>query len=115
MELFNPPPRRSLTLLQKVGRVLLVTVTLVTLCIISSLVLALAVFVLQRSHEVLIGVPQLINVLTILAVSIGVNIVCVRMLFEIRRLDRRLIPEGSDVLEVPLTPPPAKPSDEPKG
>jgi hypothetical protein len=39
----------------------------------------------------------------------------VRMLFEIRRLDRRLIPDGSDVLEVPLTPPPAKPSDEPKG
>jgi hypothetical protein len=96
MELFNPPPRRSLTLPQKLGRVLLVTITLVTICIISSLVLALAVFVLQRSHEVLIGIPQLINVLTILAVSIGVNIVCVRMLFEIRRLDRRLIPDGSD-------------------
>jgi hypothetical protein len=106
MELFNPPPRESMTLLQKGGRVMLVTVTLVTLCIFSSLVLALGFFVVQRSHEVLVGIPQLMNVLTILFVSIGMNILCVKVLFTIRRLDRRLIPERADFqeIEVPLPP-----------
>jgi hypothetical protein len=85
---------------------MLVTVTLVTLCIFSSLVLALGFFVIQRSHEVLVGIPQLMNVLTILFVSIGMNILCVKVLFTIRRLDRRLIPERADFqeIEVPLPP-----------
>jgi ABC-type anion transport system duplicated permease subunit len=115
MELFNPPPRDSLSILQKIGRVLLVTVTLITLCIISSLVLALGFFVLQRSHEVLIGIPQLMNVVTILVVSIGVNILCVMTLFQIKRVDRRLIPKSPDFigLEIPL-PPRARSADKSK-
>jgi hypothetical protein len=93
MDLFNPPPRDSLSLVQKSGRALLVVVTLVTLCIISALVLSLFFFIFQRSREVLVGIPQLEYVLTILFVSIAVNVVCVMILFQIKKLDRKLIPD----------------------
>ena len=52
----------------------------------------------QRGHEVLAGIPQLMRVLTILVVSIAVNIGCVMVLFQIKRLDRKLIP-GQEVAD----------------
>jgi ABC-type anion transport system duplicated permease subunit len=102
MELFNPPPRDSLTIVQKIGRVFLVLATLVTICIISALLISLGLLVLQRSREALLGVPQLLNILVILAVSAVVNIVCIRTLFEIRRLDRLLIPHQEKTVEVEI-------------
>jgi ABC-type anion transport system duplicated permease subunit len=103
-DLVNPPPRDSLTLSQKAGRVLLVTVTLVTLCVIAALLMSLGFFAWQRSREVLLGIPQLVNVLKILAASIVVNVVCVTMLFQIKKVDRKLVPRPDVEIEVPLPP-----------
>jgi predicted Co/Zn/Cd cation transporter (cation efflux family) len=99
VELINPPPRDSLSVLQKVGRVVLVTVTLVTLCVIGALLVSLVFFAWQRSREALLGIPQLVNVLKILAASIVVNGVCIMMLFKIKRLDRKLIPKSNEEAE----------------
>jgi len=106
IDLFNPPPRDSLSIVQKIGRVILVTLTLMTICIISALAISLVFLAIQRGGEVLMGVPQLVNILTILAVSIVVNIVCVKTLFAIRRLDRMLIPGQGKTpeIEAPLPP-----------
>lgn len=104
MDLVNPPPRDSLSLLQKAGRMLLVTVTLVTLCVIAALLLSLVFFAWQRSREVLLGIPQLVNVLKILAASVVVNVVCVTMLFQIKRLDRRLVPKAEAEVGISLPP-----------
>jgi hypothetical protein len=104
MELINPPPRDTLSLLQKMGRMLLVTITLITLCVIGALFLSLGFFVWQRSRDVLMGIPQLMNVLTILSASVIVNAACVLALFQIKRIDRKLIPKPDVEIEVPVPP-----------
>jgi hypothetical protein len=104
MELINPPPRGMLSLLQKAGRVFLVTITLITLCVIGALAVSLGFFAWQRSRDVLMGIPQLVNVLKILTASIVVNAVCVTMLFKIKKLDRKLIPRPEVEVEIPLPP-----------
>jgi hypothetical protein len=104
MELINPPPRASLNLPQKGWRVILVTVTLVTLCVIAALVMSLGFFAWQRSREFLAGAPQFRNGLTILIASVLVNVACIVTLFQIKKLDRKLIPKTPVDLEVPLPP-----------
>ena len=91
MELFNPPLRESLTLRQKIGRVLLITITLVTICIIVALVLALVLYGYEGGTQALSQVPHLANGLEILFSSIAVNLICVLLLLQIKRLDQRLI------------------------
>ena len=103
-ELINPPPRDTLSLLQKAGRVLLVTVTLMTLCVIGALCVSLGFFVWQRSRDALRGIPQLMNVLVILSASVIVNAACVVTLLQIKRIDRKLIPKPDVGIEVPLPP-----------
>ncbi len=93
VELINPPPRDSLSLLQKAWRVMLVTVTLITLCIICALLLSLGFFAWQRSREFLEGVPQVRNAITILVASILVNVACIFTLLQVKKLDRKLIPQ----------------------
>jgi hypothetical protein len=104
MELINPPPRDTLSVVQKGGRVLLVTITLITLCIIGALVVSLVFFTWQRSRDVLRGIPQLMNVLMILSASIIINAACIVTLFQIKRIDRKLIPKSDVEIEVPLPP-----------
>jgi hypothetical protein len=107
MDLINPPPRASLSALQKAWRIVLITVTLVTLCIISALVLVVGVYVVQRSGEALQGIPQLRKAAAILVTSIVVNAACVFALLQIKKLDRRVIPKPPVVIEVakpPLSP-----------
>ncbi len=92
MELFNPPLRDSLSLVQKMGRVLLVTATLVTLSIIVALVLALLFYGYEFGSNTLARVPQLTKAVEILACSIVVNFICIIMLFQVKRIDQRLVP-----------------------
>jgi len=92
MELFNPPRRDSLSLHQKVGRVVLITVTLVTLSVIMALVLSLSLFAYECGGNVLATTPHLANALEILFSSIAVNIVCVIILLQVKRFDQRLVP-----------------------
>jgi hypothetical protein len=109
MDLINPPPRSSLSLLQKGCRVLLVTVTLITLCVIFALLASLGCFAWQRSREALLGIPQFRNTVTILIASVAVNAACIMVLLQIKRIDRKLIPKPPGEVELPL-PPPAKPA-----
>jgi len=90
--LFNPPPLETMSLRQKIGRVCLITVTLVVSCILFSMVMALGIFLVERSRAMLANTPELINGLAILLVSLGVNAVCVIILFQIRKTDRKLMP-----------------------
>ena len=92
LELFNPPLRESLTLGQKMGRVLLVTATLVTLSIITALILALACYAYEFGSNTLARVPHLAEAVEILVCSIAVNFVSVMVLFQVKRVDQRLVP-----------------------
>lgn len=102
LELFNPPLRESLTLQQKAGRVLLVTMTLVTLSIIAALALALAFYAYQCGRNILVNVPHLANALKILVCSIAVNVVCVSVLLRMKRFDQRLMRPPVKSIEIPL-------------
>jgi flagellar biosynthesis protein FliQ len=92
MELFNPPLRDSLTLGQKLGRVMLVTATLVTLSIIVALVLALLCYAYEFGSNTLARVPHLMEAVEILVCSIAVNFVSVLVLLQMKRIDQRLVP-----------------------
>jgi hypothetical protein len=105
MELINPPPRETLSVVQKIWRVLLVTVTIVTLCIIAALAGALLCVAWQRSREFFEGAPEVRSDLAILLASALVNVACVFTLLQIKKLDRKLIPPPRD----PAVAPPTKP------
>jgi hypothetical protein len=92
LALFNAPPRASMTLLQKVGRIFLVTLSLFTFSVFSGLVLALALFLFERIASGKIGDYPMAKVLAILLDSVLVNVVCVFILLQIKRLDETLIP-----------------------
>ena len=83
---------------------MLITVPLVTLCIVSALLLSLGFFAWQRSREVLMGIPQLRNAIVLLITSIVVNAGCVFTLLQIKKLDRRLIPKPPREIEVTVPP-----------
>lgn len=104
MELINPPPRDSLSLWQKGFRAILVTVTIVTLCVILALVVSLGFFAWQRSSEFLEGAPQVRNCLLILVASALVNAACIYTLLQIKRLDEKLVPRPPTGIEVALPP-----------
>jgi uncharacterized membrane protein YidH (DUF202 family) len=93
MDLINPPPRDSLTLFQKSLRAALVTVTIVTLCVVFALVISLGLFSWQRGRELMEGAPQVRNGITILVASILMNAVCIFTLLQIKKLDRKVIPQ----------------------
>ena len=90
--LFNPPPLESMTLTQKVGRVFLVALTLVVICILSAMLGALGIFLVQKAHGMLAGTPELLDDIAIIFASMVVNTICVIVLLEIRKADRKLVP-----------------------
>jgi ABC-type anion transport system duplicated permease subunit len=104
MELFNPPLRDSLSIGQKMGRVILVTATLVTLSIIVALALALVCFAYEYGSNTLARVPHLARAVEILTCSIAVNFVSVMVLLQVKRVDQRLVPP---VQPLKATPAPA--------
>jgi hypothetical protein len=95
LALFNAPPRASMTFLQKFGRIFLVTIALFTFSVFSGLVLALALFLVQRIESGRIGDYPMAKVLAILLDSVLVNVVCVFILLQIKRLDETLIPPAN--------------------
>ncbi len=96
MALFNPPPRDSLRFYQKIGRVFLVTGALVTFSIISALIVAIGLFLFDRIRTGLAGDYPLVKVVAILLDSILVNVICVFVLLQIKRIDETLIPPADD-------------------
>jgi len=94
LHLFNPPPREEMLWWQKVARILLVTSSLVVVCILAAMLGTITVFLVQSGVHMLESRPQFLRGLMIVLVAVCVNVVCVRILLEIRRIDRKLLSRG---------------------
>jgi hypothetical protein len=90
--LVDAPPLDTMTRKQKVGRVVLVTVTLVVSCLFAAMLASLVIFVMERGHAMLVSRPELLSGLGIILASILVNTICVYALLQIKRADHKLIP-----------------------
>jgi uncharacterized membrane protein YidH (DUF202 family) len=91
VNLFNAPPRDTMTVRQKVGRSLLVASTLVVLCILAAMALAVGIFMVERMSRALDKIPDLWSTAAILFVGVAVNALCVFLLFRVKKLDRDLM------------------------
>lgn len=91
LNLFNPPPLKSMTLRQKVSRIFLITITLLTICILSSMLVTLGIFLAERGSRLLADVPHLASVFEIVFISACVNTICVMALFQIKKFDHKLM------------------------
>jgi len=89
--LFNAPPREAMTRRQKVGRLLLVSGTLVVLCVLGAMIAAVGIFVLQRLGSALDKNSDLWNTAAVIIVGVVVNALCVFILFQVKKFDRRLM------------------------
>jgi hypothetical protein len=92
VQLFNPPPLSSLSLPQKFGRIVGVSFTLFALCILAALALASGIFIIDRAYTNLSTSTELLKGLEIVVTGLGVNVVCVAVLLEVRKADLRLHP-----------------------
>jgi uncharacterized membrane protein YidH (DUF202 family) len=90
LNLFNAPPRDSMTWMQKLGRVFLVSATLVIGSILAAMIGALGLFVMERGRE-LGSMPELANGVGIILVGVCVNVACVLVLLQIKRADHKLM------------------------
>lgn len=77
--------------LQKVGRILLVSVTLVVTSILLSMLTALGFFLVERGRQIVLSTPQLFNGIVIIAVGLTVNLLCIRVLLAVIKADRKLM------------------------
>jgi hypothetical protein len=91
MELFNPPPLESMTVMQKTGRVLFFSGALVLASIIFAMVGALGLYIMERGRE-LRDAPQFYHGLLIVLVGVAVNVVSVFVLLQIKKADTKLVP-----------------------
>jgi hypothetical protein len=92
LSLFNPPPLASMSGKQKIGRAFLVTLTLLVACILTAMLGAVGIFVIQRTRDMLTSIPKLMGGLEIIFASVLVNAICVVVLLHIRKAERKLIP-----------------------
>jgi uncharacterized membrane protein YidH (DUF202 family) len=90
-DLFNAPPRLEMNYRQKIGRILLVTGTMVVVSILTAMAAALGIFVFERIFRAIKNIPNLWDTTWIITVGILVNALCVYVLFLVRRLDRKLM------------------------
>jgi Kef-type K+ transport system membrane component KefB len=91
LHLFNPPPLNSMTWLQKVGRILLVSVALIVTSTLLAMLTALGFFLVERGRQIVLSSPQLRDGTAIILVGVGVNWLCVRVLFAVIKADRKLM------------------------
>jgi len=101
ISLVNPPPRDSMTRLQKVSRVFLFTMALMMLCIICSMAASVGIYILQRGHQMLLGFPMLVDDVAIIGASMIINTICVLVLLKIKSADQKLFPPPDDVPAAP--------------
>jgi len=91
INIFNPPPLASMTRTQKLNRSLLITLALVVNCVLLAMLVALGVYLLERGRQILSTAADEVNALAIIFVSIGVNMLCVIVLFQIKKADQKLL------------------------
>jgi hypothetical protein len=92
INLFAPPPLASMSLAQKLSRSFLVTLTLVVICILTTMLGAVGIFMIERGRNMLGSVPELLRGLEIIFTGICVNAICVAVLLQIKKADRKLMP-----------------------
>jgi predicted Co/Zn/Cd cation transporter (cation efflux family) len=80
-----------MTTVQKTGRVLLFSGTLVIASIVFAMVGAVGLYLVERGRE-LGDVPEFYHGLVIVLVGIAVNISCVFVLLQIKKADTHLVP-----------------------
>jgi hypothetical protein len=91
MELFNPPPLESMTVTQRTGRVVMMTLALVLASIVFAMAGAVGLYVMERGRE-LRDTPQFYHGLLIVLVGVAVNVGCVFVLLQIKKADTKLMP-----------------------
>jgi Kef-type K+ transport system membrane component KefB len=91
LHMFDPPPLQSMNRTQKVGRIFLVTITILVTCILTAMGAAVVLYLFERGRQMLGSVPELAAGLEIILAGAAVNAICVIMLFEIRKIDRKLM------------------------
>jgi hypothetical protein len=74
-----------------VGRVLLLTATLVVGSILLSMLGALALFLMEKGWK-LHNSPEFFQALGIILVGLAVNLGCVFVLLQLKRADHRIVP-----------------------
>ena len=94
IELFNPPPLRTMTLFQKAGRILLFTAALVIASILFAMAGAVGLYIMERGRE-LRDTPQFYHGLLIVLIGLAVNVGCVFVLMQIKKADTKLVPPDS--------------------
>jgi len=91
LNLFDPPPLKSMTMSQKVGRVVLLSGTLVIGSILVAMLGALGLYLVERGRE-LRDTPEFYKGIGIILTGIVVNTFCVLILVQLKRVDHKLIP-----------------------
>jgi uncharacterized membrane protein YidH (DUF202 family) len=91
INLFDPPPLQSMTTAQKVGRVLILSCTLVIGSIVVAMFGAVGLFLMEKGRE-LGSTPEFFDGLGIIAVGILVNGACLMVLIHMKHADHKLIP-----------------------
>ena len=91
LNLFDPPPREEMTRGQKIGRTFLLTGTLLVICMITALLGALGIFLVQKGHDMISNFHELIRDVGIIFVCTMINALCVIVLLEIKKIDHKLI------------------------
>jgi hypothetical protein len=91
LNLFDPPPLKSMTLSQKAGRIFLLTFTLLVGSVLFAMVGAVGLFIMERGRE-LRDTPQFYHGLLIIFVGMAVNAGCIFILLQIKKADTKLVP-----------------------
>lgn len=95
ISLFDPPPLATMNTGQKVGRIFLLSATLVIGSILVAMLGAVGLYLIERGRE-MGSTPQFLDGIGIIIIGIIVNYVCVLMLMQIKHADRKLIPDPKE-------------------
>jgi ABC-type Fe3+-siderophore transport system permease subunit len=91
LNLFDPPPLASMTFTQKVGRVILLSSTLVIGSVLVAMLGALGLYLLEKGREIG-NTPEFFSGISVILVGIAVNTLCIAVLLQIKRADHKLVP-----------------------
>jgi hypothetical protein len=91
MNLFDPPPLSSMSPAQKIGRVFLLTATLVVGSTLVAMLGALGLFIMEKGREIG-NTPELLNGLALIVLGVAVNAACVVVLVHLKKADNKLLP-----------------------
>jgi len=97
LNLFDPPPLKSLTFAQKVGRVILLSSTLVVGSVLVAMLGALGLFLVEKGRE-LGDMHKIVQGGAIVIAGVCVNALCVIVLFQIKKADHKLVPPRDETI-----------------